>query len=262
MDDQPLLALYDRQVRRGSPPDGPGHRVERTPAYVRQTGPTARSWNGVVWSALDAAGADAAIAGQIAHYTRLGLPFEWKLYSHDTPADLGERLTAAGFAAGGPETLMAARAAGLPAAPALPDGITLRDATDEAGLALAAEVHAQVFGPAGGRWVESVRASLAAGSGVHHITLAMDGDRPVSAARLELLAGTEFAGLCGGGTLASHRGLGLYRALVAHRARQALDHGHPYLQVDASPNSRPILRRLGFRPLATTTPYAYEPPRD
>ncbi|MGZ0234874.1 GNAT family N-acetyltransferase, partial [Streptomyces sp. CPS1] len=33
-----------------------------------------------------------------------------------------------------------------------------------------------------------------------------------------------------------------------------------YLQVDASPMSRPILERLGFLPLTTTTPYLYEQP--
>jgi hypothetical protein len=31
--------------------------------------------------------------------------------------------------------------------------------------------------------------------------------------------------------------------------------GFRYLQVDASPDSRPILRRLGFAELATTTPF-------
>ncbi|MBI0320141.1 GNAT family N-acetyltransferase, partial [Streptomyces javensis] len=50
---------------------------------------------------------------------------------------------------------------------------------------------------------------------------------------------------------------GVYRALVAFRARIAADRGCRYLQVDASGMSRPILRRLGFVPLTTTTPYVY-----
>ncbi|MYR23936.1 GNAT family N-acetyltransferase, partial [Streptomyces sp. SID6137] len=53
-------------------------------------------------------------------------------------------------------------------------------------------------------------------------------------------------------------GRGLYRALVAHRARIAAARGCRYLQVDASPMSRPILERLGFLPLSITTPYLYE----
>ncbi|MYS42540.1 GNAT family N-acetyltransferase, partial [Streptomyces sp. SID5998] len=71
--------------------------------------------------------------------------------------------------------------------------------------------------------------------------------------------GTGFAGLWGGGTVAGWRGRGVYRALVAHRARIAADRGYRHLHVDASAQSRPILERLGFAALTTTTPYVYEP---
>jgi GNAT superfamily N-acetyltransferase len=74
-----------------------------------------------------------------------------------------------------------------------------------------------------------------------------------------LHAGTEFAGLFGGGTLPQWRGRGIYRALVAYRARLAAARGYRYLQVDASPASRPILERLGFACLALTTPYTWSP---
>ncbi|MEV6939308.1 GNAT family N-acetyltransferase, partial [Streptomyces sp. NPDC051132] len=83
-----------------------------------------------------------------------------------------------------------------------------------------------------------------------------DGE-PVAAARLEPVPGTPFAGLWGGGTVAAWRGRGVYRALVAHRARVAAALGYRRLQVDASAQSRPILARLGFQALSTTTPYLY-----
>ena len=41
--------------------------------------------------------------------------------------------------------------------------------------------------------------------------------------------------------------------------RLAAARGYRYLQVDASPDSRPILERLGFIRLARTTPYVWEP---
>lgn len=53
----------------------------------------------------------------------------------------------------------------------------------------------------------------------------------------------------------------MFRALVAYRAARAAARGFRYLQVDASPDSEPILRRLGFVRLATTTPYTYGRPR-
>ena len=72
--------------------------------------------------------------------------------------------------------------------------------------------------------------------------------------------GTDFAGLWGGSTLTPWRGRGIYRALVAVRARLAVRRGVRYLQVDASDDSAPILRRLGFRAITTTTPYVWTPP--
>ncbi len=70
-----------------------------------------------------------------------------------------------------------------------------------------------------------------------------------------------FAGLWGGGTAAPWRGMGIYRAMVAHRAGLAAELGYRYLQVDATDDSAPILRRLGFSALSTTTPYVYRATR-
>ncbi|MFE7121412.1 GNAT family N-acetyltransferase, partial [Streptomyces sp. NPDC057654] len=89
--------------------------------------------------------------------------------------------------------------------------------------------------------------------------VAMDGDEPVCSARIEFNQGTQFAGLWGGGTEPRWRGRGIYRALIAYRARLAAERGYRYLQVDASDESAPILRRLGFARLSVTTPYVYQP---
>jgi len=83
----------------------------------------------------------------------------------------------------------------------------------------------------------------------------MSGAEPICGARLEFHPGTDFASLWGGGTVRAWRGRGVYRALVAHRARIAAAKGVRFLQVDATDDSRPILRRLGFVALSTTTPY-------
>ncbi|MEB0307171.1 GNAT family N-acetyltransferase, partial [Cryobacterium sp. 10I1] len=63
-------------------------------------------------------------------------------------------------------------------------------------------------------------------------------------------------------TLAEWRGRGVYRALVAARAQLAARRGVPYLQVDASDDSLPILLRLGFEAVTTTTPYVWTPTHD
>ncbi|MFI8435571.1 GNAT family N-acetyltransferase [Streptomyces sp. NPDC079020] len=259
-DQHTLLALFDHGMRENARPDGPGVRVERAGPVVRQAG-AADDWNGVVWSSpeLDPEGADAAIAAQVAYYTALGHDeFEWKLYAHDRPADLPRRLRAAGFVPEPPETLMIAPA-GPATAVELPAGVELRTVTDAAGAELMAAAHERVFGSDPSRLRHQVLARLERDPDSFVGVLAMAGDEPVSSARMELYPGTGFAGLWGGGTAVPWRGRGIYRALVAFRARIAAERGYRYLQVDASDRSAPILRRLGFTALGATTPYVYRP---
>ncbi|QOV33642.1 GNAT family N-acetyltransferase [Streptomyces ferrugineus] len=258
MDHAGVLALFDRDLREGARPDGPDALVERVGGVVRQVS-SAHGWNGVVWSDRDEAGADAAIAEQIAHFCGLGLAFEWKLYGHDLPVDLGRRLRGAGFTPQPEETLMIGEAADLNLDAEPPDGIRIVPVTDRAGVDLVAEVHEKAFGTDGSRLRHQLLAQLTADADTVVAVVALAGDTPVSAARMELVPGTRFAGLWGGGTVEGWRGRGIYRALVAHRARAAAARGYRYLQVDAMSASRPILERLGFEPLTTTTPYVYTP---
>ncbi|WP_327179006.1 GNAT family N-acetyltransferase [Streptomyces sp. NBC_01335] len=254
-----LLALFDHEMREHARPDGPGARVERDGPVVRQSGGD-DTWSAVVWSSptLDEAGADAAVAAQVAYCLARGVTsFEWKLYDYDRPADLGDRLRAAGFVPEPPETLMVAAVADLPADAGPPAGVELREVHDEAGVRLMAEAHEAAFG-ADSTWLrDHLLARLAAAPEEFFGLVAVADGVPVSSARMELYPGTSFAGLWGGGTHPRWRGRGIYRALVAHRARTAAARGVGYLQVDASADSAPILARLGFTALATTTPYVY-----
>ncbi|WP_306319457.1 MULTISPECIES: GNAT family N-acetyltransferase [unclassified Streptomyces] len=258
MDHTAVRDLFDRQLRREARPDEPGARVERIGDVVRHVGPP-EGWSAVLWSDLDEHTADAAIAEQVRFFGELGRDFEWKTYGHDRPADLPERLTAAGFLAEAPETLLVARTATLPLDTAPPPGIRLLPVTEDAHVELAARVHAKAFGDSGTRLAHQLRTQLAQAPDTIPAVVALHGDEPVSAARMELHPGTAFASLWGGGTVPQWRGHGIYRSLVAFRVRIAAERGFPYVQVDASPYSRPILERLGFAAVGTTTPYVWEP---
>lgn len=260
--DKDLLALFDARMRAAAEPDEPGARIEHAGGVVRHVGAGPRDWHGVLYSELDAATADAAVAAQIAYFGALhgpGSEFEWKAYSHDRPADLGARLTAAGFEADEPETLFVAEitrlSEGLPDQP--PAGVTLRPVTSAADADLVAAATEAAFGGGGERARARVLARLAADPSTVWTWVAMAGDQPVSAARMLVHPGTGFASLWGGGTAPQWRGRGIYRSLVAHRMRIAAGLGCEYLQVDATDKSRPILERLGFRALSVTTPYEY-----
>lgn len=256
MDHVAVLALFDRDMREGARPDSPGARVERVGKVVRQVG-TEHGWNGVIWSDLDESIADDAIAEQMRYFGELGREFEWKLYGHDKPEGLGKRLRAAGFVAQPEETLMIAELGDLALDAQPPEGVRLLPVTDRAGVDLVADVHKQAFGTESTRMRHQLLAQLTGDEGNVVAVVALAGDVPVSAARMEMVPGTRFAGLWGGGTIDSWRRRGIYRALVAHRARVAAERGYRYVQVDATSQSRPVLARLGFEPLTTTTPYVY-----
>jgi GNAT superfamily N-acetyltransferase len=257
MDDSAVLALYDRQIRREARGDGPGDLVEHVDGVIRHVGKGENSWSAVLWSDLDESTADAAIAEQVRYFAGLGREFEWKHYSHDRPADLGERLLKAGLVPEDPEALMVAEIAGPPTQPVLPEGVRIERVTDAAGVHLMAEANLAAFGRPS-RHTQYLLEQVERDPGSLTALVVMAGDRPVCSARMEFHQGTDFASLWGGGTAPDWRGKGIYKATVAWRTRLAADLGYRYLQVDASDDSRPILARLGFHRLSTTTPYNYE----
>ena len=257
-----VLAAFDRQVRQGTAPDGTGATFEADAHVVRRLAVPGLGSSTVVWSSLDASNADDVIAAQVQFFTSRGDELEWKLYSYDEPADLAARLIAAGFRPEEPESLMIAAIEEITSALSaaeLPPGVSLERATDEAGVDRLVRVHELVFGEDESELRASLLAQLASAPETTELVIAMAGDEPVSSARTEFLAGAEFAGLWGGGTLPQWRRKGIYRALVRYRAELAATRGYKYLTVDASDQSRPILDRMGFECLAITTPYIRRP---
>jgi len=253
------LAAYDSQVRQSTRADEPGAHAEADGTIVRWIAADDQGSSWITWSRLDAASADAVIAAQVAYFRSRRQQVEWKLYDYDQPADLGSRLAAAGFVPDETEALMVAEAAAVTAEVPLPDGVTVRQVTGEAGFTQAFDLHARVFGRDQPQLRQSLLARVDDSPPSVEMVIAFAGDEPVCAARVEYPPGSEFAGLWGGGTLPEWRGRGLYRATVACRARLALARGYRYLQVDALPTSAPILARLGFSELARTTPYIWDP---
>jgi hypothetical protein len=203
---------------------------------------------------------DALIGRTIAHFQVAGQPFEWKTRSHDLPADLPERLVAAGFVAEPAEAVMIGEVELIPP-PGAVGGVRFRRSTDPSDMARVAALHGEVWG-SDCRWLaDELMGRIARGPDMIAIFLAeAEADGTVVAAAWLELEGRDFAGLWGGSTLAGFRGRGIYRNLVAHRAQVARELGRRYLQVDASADSAPILTRLGLQQVTTTTPYVWAPP--
>jgi GNAT superfamily N-acetyltransferase len=188
-----------------------------------------KSWSAVLWRPDDG-----EVEPLVARMRELRGHVEWKYYSHDGP-ELYERLLAAGLEPEDEETVVVAEADSV--APA-PSDVELRLATDEFD-----ELAARIFGRRHRLPDQAVA-----------VVAVVDGE-PVSGGRVDFEDDVEFAGLFGGVTLPEYRRRGLYRATVAKRAELARERGYRWLYSDALPTSRPILERLGFVPLTTTTPF-------
>lgn len=189
---------------------------------------------------------------------------EWKTRGHDQPEDLGKRLAARGFVAEDLETVMVGRAADLAVEVEVPEGVTIRSVEvgphlrDEVARAHAMQTH--VFGGTGGQDPARVADNLAADPEHLQLWVAESDGQVIGAGTLDVVRGTEFAGLWGGAVLAQWRGRGIYRALVAARARAAVELGVRYMHSDCSAMSRPILERSGLVAVTTTTPYVWTRP--
>lgn len=257
-----FLGAFDAQ-RRGPlavkmPPGG----------HEESDGPLYRSWGwaprGFVMTAdLESLGGpelDALIERQVEFFSELGSAFEWKTFSHDRTDDLVGRLVRAGFVPEERESLLIGRVADVDQSPQTPPGVSLRQVHTRSDAERMAELLTVVSGEDCSFLGEAFYNDAQANPDTVVLLVAEAQGVVVCTARVNLVLGSEFASLWAGSTLVEWRHQGIYRATVAYRAQLAAERGLRYLQVDASENSRPILERLGFLTVASTTPYIWSPP--
>lgn len=274
-----ILALYDEEMRRD--PFDAQSRVERLPNLTRvMMNPPGRHGGWILYTRLSPETADEAIATQIADMSRhmeatgrgledrdgniqggversIESSFEWKVFDHDTPADLKQRLIAHGFEPDEPEALMALDLEEASARLLQPISADIRRITDPAQLSLVAAVQAQVWEEPTPGLEDELAQTLRTHPDLMSIFLAYADDKPAANARICYHPGRRFADLWGGSTLPAYRGRGIYTDLVAVRGQEARTRGVRFLTVDAGPMSRPILEKLGFRHLVNTTPFVW-----
>jgi hypothetical protein len=254
-----LLTAYDEQLRTDA--ETPGALT------VAHLGPlrlvTFPGGRGFV-TYRDLGGADAQtirglIAGAVAHYLRdPGINrVEWKTRGHDHAPGLHDALLNDGFTPDEPESIMIGEARTLAVDVRVPAGVRLRRVTAEADVRAMCAMLAAVFDdPDSDDEADALLRRLTFDDGMELWVAEIQG-QIISAGRLEPVRGSQFAGIWGGATRPEWRGLGIYRALTAARARSALRAGKTLIHSDSNEYSRPILERAGLVALSTTTPYRW-----
>ena len=257
-DSSHFRGLFDEQVRRGTTSDGLSV-VSTTPQFIRWTASGDLGWSEIAWTDVDDSNVDRVVAEQIEHFSTLGQGFVWRIYDGDLPTDLSTRLQFAGFKLIGTSELMIARVADTAATFELPDGVSLVRSNDPTGIGRLIEVHEEVFDADQAQLGRTLLAQLAIAPTLNDVVVAYAGGEPVASARVQFVPDCDFAGLWGGSTVTQWRGKGLFKAMVAYRAKVAADRGYTYLYVIASSQSRPILAHLAFESCGSISTLGWQP---
>jgi GNAT superfamily N-acetyltransferase len=262
MTPEDLLARFHTEVRLADRDAAPGFVVDRD-GPVHRTYPPDPAHHGAMVECPEglAGDPDRWVARQVEFFGRRRQRVEWKTYDYDQPTDLPSRLERAGFVPEDEEVMLLGRCADLVHDVALPEGARLRDIESDGDWERVRTMADLVWGK-DSSWVnDSLRAEQRARPDLMTATVVEDSSSGavLSYAVLRVTEGSSFCGLWGGSTLPEWRRRGLYRALVSHRARAALERGVPYARVDTTPASRPILVALGMRAVCATRPWILEP---
>ncbi len=183
---------------------------------------------------------------------------EWKTRGHDHAPGLHEALLENGFIPDDPESIMIGQALALAVDVPLPEGVTLRQVSEESDVRAMSAMQDEVFGdPISEEMANALLRRLSKRDGMQ-LWVGEVNREIVTAGRLEPVENSDFAGIWGGTTRAPWRGRGIYRALTAARARSALAMGKTLIHSDSTDYSRPILERSGLIVVSTTTPYRWK----
>ncbi len=259
MDISAVLQLYDQQERQQGMHSL--YRREVTPDVVRHICTLPDRLHFVIYSQLTAVSADRVIQAQIAYFQSIGgAGLEWKVYDHDQPPDLKERLIAHGFQPGEAEGLLVLDMAEAPGSYWQPVTADVRRVSTMAQIRDIVDIQEQVWGH-DFYWLEKQLSEFLKEPAQWSVYLVYIDGKPVCGAWASFPPGSQFAGLWGGATLPEYRQQGVYTAVVNTRAQEARQRGYRFLMVDASDMSRAILEKRGFRFLTNTYPFTWTPPK-
>jgi hypothetical protein len=147
-----------------------------------------RDLGGIDWSELDD-----LIARQVRAFAGVGERFEWKYHGHDLPADLPDRLHAAGFVPEETETVVIAPVAQIAAEPHLPDGVLLQEVSGRADLERIEQLQQAVWQDEDLGIADFLEAERSVDPDLFRIFVAVADGSVVSAAWVRFEANTDFA---------------------------------------------------------------------
>lgn len=235
----------------------PGLPAQRLDDVTRYVDPGGREGL-VMWHSFPPASCAAVVAREIGFFFAAVRSFNWKVYGGDEPGNLPRVLEAHGLRSMRIDHLLVAPASAVGTeAQTAARGVGIDASSNAASCADLLKVWESVWPGESGGWSAILAEQMLRTPERLRVVIASVDGVPAAAAYVVLDARRNFAYLGGGATVPAYRGRGLYRALVAARARIARETGTRWLAGEASPESAPILARLGFEVLSELRFFAW-----
>jgi GNAT superfamily N-acetyltransferase len=208
------------------------------------TGVNSEVYNGVLWSRLSPASADAQVPALVDQFRFQGLPALWRIDAASEPADLGARLQALGCEPVPDGISMGAELPALAREMSRFPGLTVDRVTSSAELAEWLDVWTETSGEPReprGQLYDSL--GFGARQPLHHYVARIEG-RPAGVA--ELFLGQRGAGLHSLAVAPAYRGRGIGTALALTPLLVARTLGYDVGVVRPPSESRLMFEHLGF----------------
>jgi hypothetical protein len=245
---QRVLALFDKENRIDI--EYPRMDKQVLPHVIRFVGDEL-GMNYILYSSLMGANLTEVIQEQIDYFTKLNQPFEWKVYGHDYPPDLKDRLVETGFILDEREAVMILDLEDVPSSLLSPVDKDIRPIVKIDQLEDVVAVERQVWGDEFG-WIKTELGADIQIPGYLSAYVAYINDQPACTGWIYFHPQSQFASLWGGATVEEYRRSGLFTAILATRVQEAIQRGYKYIVIDAGPMSQPIVSKHGFHLLTYT----------
>jgi ribosomal protein S18 acetylase RimI-like enzyme len=218
-----------------------------------------RVLNGAVLASLAANDAEKRIAETLGWFRERSVPWRWIVGPLTSPADLGQRLVAAGMRAASDHPGMVLRIDRMRDEPAALQGLDVHEVLDEADFARWAEVQAATWGLTTESDDAWRRAHLRLGFGKDlplRNYVALVGGRPVGGAAVFLAEGV--AGIYNVAVVPEARGKGIGREVTLAALRDARELGFSLSTLGSSDLGLPVYLRIGYEEVCRIRVYVVD----
>jgi hypothetical protein len=249
MNREEMQALYDRQMRIEL--EIPGERKETFPNLVRFVRP-APGMNYVLYSKLAESDMDAVIQEQIAYFSQMDQPFNWKIFDHDKASLLEERLVAHGYERRNDDqdAILVLDVNEVPDRLLAPVTKDVRQITKAEQIGDVVKVLEEADGE-DYHWLINRMSPHLKLPGYLNLYAGYEDGKPVSCGWAYCYPKIEFAALFGGTTLETQRGKGWFTSILAKRVQRAKALGRRYITMGVEPECQAMLEKFGFEKISS-----------